>query len=81
MAGVMARCPIQPIDTDYYFIFLYYSNKRYLFERDFNVWANRCLLFQIIICLFCFYSCYVFWFFLNYIVQHNGQPLLFYCAL
>ncbi len=37
MAGVMARCPIQPIDTDYYFIFLYYSNKRYLFERDFNV--------------------------------------------
>ncbi len=55
--------------------------KAYLFERVFNVWANRSLLFQIIICLFCFYKLYVFLFLLNYIVQDNGQPLLFYCAL
>ncbi len=55
--------------------------KPYLFERAFNVWANRSLLFKIIICLFCIYNFYVFWIFLNYIVQHNGQPVLFYCAL
>ncbi len=28
--------------------------KAYLFERTFSVWANRSLLFQIIICLSCF---------------------------